>query len=70
MSSTMKPANHLGPNYSENLKVYKNTNFEEIPNLFGIGQKLMLDHPDEFLNVKRLNVHLLHGRDLRLFMIK
>ena len=70
MSSTMKPANHLGPNDTENLKVFMNANFEEIPNLFGIAQKLMLDHPDEILNVERLNVHLLHGRDLRLFMIK
>ena len=52
MSSTMKAAIHLGPNYTENLKVYKNTNFEEIQNLFGITQKLFLEHSDEILNVK------------------
>ena len=28
MSSTMKAAIHLGPNYTENVEVYKNTNFE------------------------------------------
>ena len=32
MSSTMKAAIHLGPNYTENLEVFKNTNFEEIEN--------------------------------------
>ena len=54
MLSTMNAAIHLGPNYSENLEVYKNTNFEEIPNLFGITQKLILDLSDEIANVKPL----------------
>ena len=48
----MKAAIHLGPNYTEILEVYKNTNFEEVQNLFGITQKLVWDHPDEILNVK------------------
>ena len=55
MSTPMKAAIHLGPNNSEILEVYKNTNFEEIQNLFGIAQKLVWDHPDEILNVK--NTH-------------
>ena len=33
MSATMKAAIHLGPNYIENVEVYRNTNFEEIQNL-------------------------------------
>ena len=52
MSSAMKAAIHLGPNYTENLEVFKNTNFEEIQSLFGITQKLILDHSEEILNVK------------------
>ena len=36
MSSSMKAAIHLGPNYLANLEVYKNTNFEEIQTLFNI----------------------------------
>ena len=41
MSTTMKAAMHLGPHYVENLEVYKNTNFEELQNLFDITPKLM-----------------------------
>ena len=52
ITSSMTAAIHVGPNYTENLEVYKNTNFEEIQNLFGITQKLILDHPEEILNVK------------------
>ena len=37
----MKAAVHLGPMYSENLVVYKNTNFEEIQILFCITQNLI-----------------------------
>ena len=39
-SSLMIAAIHLGPNYSENLEAYKNTNFEEIESLFGITQQI------------------------------
>ena len=51
MSSSMKAAIHLGPNYLANLEVYKNTNFEEIQCLFNITQKLILEHSEEILNV-------------------
>ena len=51
MSSSMKAAIHLGPNYLANLEVYKNTNFEEIGSLFNITQKLILEHSEEILNV-------------------
>ena len=54
MSSAMKAAIHLGPNYTKNLEVYKNTNFEEIQSLFGITQKLISDHSEDILNVKRI----------------
>ena len=36
MSSSMKAAIHLGPNYLANLEVYKNTNCEGIQSLFNI----------------------------------
>ena len=43
MPSAMKAAIHLGPTCTENLEIYKNTNFEEILSLFGITQKLILE---------------------------
>ena len=51
LSSSMKPAIHLGQNYLTNLEVYKNTNFEENPISFNITQKLILEHSEEILNV-------------------
>ena len=54
MSTTMKAAIHLGPNYVENLEVYRNTNFEELQHLFDVSQKLILNHQSEILNVKTI----------------
>ena len=54
MSSSMKAATHLGPNYLANLEVYKNTNFEEIQSFFSITQKWILGHSEEILNVKTI----------------
>ena len=47
---------HLGPNYLAILDTYKNTNFEEIQNLFNITQKLILENSEE-----NLNVHTIHS---------
>ena len=55
VSSSMKAAMHLGPNYLANLEVYKNTNFEEIQSLFNITQKLILEHSEEILNVNTID---------------
>ena len=55
MFSSMKAAIHLGPNYLANLEVYKNTNFEEIPSLFNITQRLILQHSEEILNVNTID---------------
>ena len=54
MSWSMKAAIQLRPNYTENLEVYKKTNFEEIQNLFNITQKLALEHLEEILNVNTI----------------
>ena len=54
MTSSMKAAFHLGPNYLSNSEVYKNTKFEEIESLFTITQKLVMEHSEEVLNVKCL----------------
>ena len=54
MSSSMKAAIHLGPNYLETSEVYKNTYFEEIQSLFNVTQKLILEHSEETLNVKTI----------------
>ena len=54
MTSSMKAAIHLGPNYLTNLEIYKNTNFEDIETLFNITQKSKLEHSEEILKVKPL----------------
>ena len=54
MLSSMKAAVLLGPNYVENLEVYKNTDFEETQNLFGITQKLISDYSAEILKVNTI----------------
>ena len=40
MTSSMKAAILLVPKYTENLMVYKNTNFKEIQNLFGVTEEI------------------------------
>ena len=55
MSTTMKAAVHLGPNYRENLEVSRKTNFEELKNLFDITQRLILEHEAEILNVSPID---------------
>ena len=55
MSTTMKATNHLGPNYVENLEVFRNTIFQELQNLLDITQKLMLDHQAEILSVTTID---------------
>ena len=40
---------------TENLEVYKNTNFEELKNLFDITQKLILEHQAEILNASTID---------------
>ena len=53
-SASTKAAIHKGPNYMENLEIYKNTNFEEHENLFDITQKLETYKQLENLNVKTI----------------
>ena len=54
MSTTMKASVHLGPNYNQNLKGYRNTNFEDLKTLFDITQRSILHHADEILNVSAI----------------
>ena len=54
MSSSMKATLHLGPDYTEDLEGYKNTNFKEIQNLCHSTQKLALEHCEEILTVKTI----------------
>ena len=51
MSSSIKAAVHLEPNYLANLDNDKNTNVEEIQSLVNITQKLILEHSEEILKV-------------------
>ena len=53
MSSSITAAIHFWANYLANLED-KNMNFEEIESLFNITEKLILEHSEEFLNVKPL----------------
>ena len=43
----------MGPDYTEIWEVYKNTNFEELQNLFDITQQLV-HKQGEILNVKMI----------------
>ena len=54
MTSSMKAAIHLGPNYESNSEIYKNTKFEDIESVFNITQKLVKENSEEILNVKCL----------------
>ena len=54
MTSSMKAAIHLGPNYLSNSEIYKNTKFEKIESVFNITQKLVMEHSEEILIVKCL----------------
>ena len=66
----MKAAIHRGPNYVSNHKIYKNTKFEDIQSVFNITQKLVMEHPEEILNVNAWNIHPIPGRDRYYQMIK
>ena len=50
----MKAAIHSGPNYVSNSELYKDTKFEDIESVLNITQKLVMEHSEEILNVKRL----------------
>ena len=54
MSSPMKAAIHLGPNYLSNSEICKNTKFEGTESVFNITQKLVMEHSEKILNVKCL----------------
>ena len=63
MSTTMKAAAHLGPNYNDNLVTHRNTNFEELKTLFDITQRLIFNHGFEILNVSTIEWStLLHAK--------
>ena len=52
MTSSMKAAIHLEPNFKSNSEIYKNTQFEDIESVFNITQKMVREHSEEILNVK------------------
>ena len=43
----MKAAVHLGRDYEENLRVTKNTDFEQVKALFDVSQSVILNHKSE-----------------------
>ena len=47
--SCRQPSVHFAPNYNGILEVLRNTNFEELKNLFDITQRLILEHKAEIL---------------------
>ena len=53
MSTTKKATVH-GPNYIEFLDVSRNTNLEELQNLFDISEKSVLSHKEEILSLKTI----------------
>ena len=41
MASSMQAALHMDPSYEKNLKLFKNSEFENIKDLFGITRKII-----------------------------
>ena len=54
VTSSMKAAIHLGPNFLSNSEIYKSTKFEDIETVCNITQKLLREHSEDLLNVKCL----------------
>ena len=52
MPDSMRAAIHLGQNNTENVAVFKNVHVEEITDLFRTTKILVLEHSEEFLDVK------------------
>ena len=52
MPDSMRAAIHLGQNNTENVAVFKSVHVEEITNLFRTTKILVLEHSEEFLDVK------------------
>ena len=55
MTSSMKAAIHLGPDFLENSDIHKNTKFENIEISSTSLKKLIKEHSEEILNVKTLD---------------
>ena len=63
MSSTMKAAIRLGPNYLANSEIYKNRKFEEIESLLNITQKMVMEHSEKDSECEMSGIHHRPGRD-------
>ena len=48
MTSSMKAAIHLGPNFKSNSELKENTKFEDIESVFNITQKLVREHSEKY----------------------
>ena len=59
MSATIKAAVHLGQYYQENLHSTKNTEFENVKQLFDLSQKSILDQSQEIYWISRLECNSL-----------
>ena len=86
MSATMKAAVHLRQDYQESLHTTKNTDFEEIKQLFNLSQKLIPDQSqeikwhiynwleynsmDENYLVERRNCQAVGSKGIRFYLIR
>ena len=57
MTSSMKAATLLGPDFLGNSEIYKNTKLENIENVFKITEQFIQERSEEILNVKTLDYH-------------
>ena len=53
--SCRQPSVHFAPNYNGILEILRNTNFEELKNLFDITQRLILEHKAEIVNASAID---------------
>ena len=53
-NSKIEASVHLGPKYNQNLEGYRNTNFEDLKNVFDITERSIFEHEAEILNVSTI----------------
>ena len=78
MSATMKAAVHLGQDFSDNLRITRNTDFEKVEQLFDISQKLILNQSEDIFGISTIDWNtipwmrttLLHDRAVKLSKAK
>ena len=63
MASSMQAALHMDPSNENNLKLFKNSEFENINGLFGITTRMMIEGNSEIKNVFPADIAKTQGKN-------